>query len=410
MQKTKDNNLIVFKPKRQNFHELEEKTRAGITVFSGQIFAYRNCRLVDVQSGNVLLCDILVKDEKIFKIVLHDDETSREQFSDCECIDCRFCLVIPPFYNAFYDSVKAFEKSFDVRVDEDLKPLVQDLMGLQCSLKGVIYVNDISKGEGLLLDNFVEQSEQQLGEFCNLAAKTGEKLFMKVGQDLQELGAVDKQYKKPLAYVLEDFGFLDRNSPVVVGGNCFEKDDLQIFANYDTSFVVCPSEDARFGRRPTNLISLKNHGFDVGLGSGYAFEVDFFALMRQILQAQRGMFEDEECICEKDVFVMALAGVYRSREQCSMEEVVSLKEGDFANFVLLSDIGLPAKGVYESDLYSNIFKALVWGKSSDDILMSVGNGRILQKGGLCQSLTSGLTYEEMAIKIAEEIKLRRKQK
>ena len=410
MQNTNESNIVVLKNEKKHFDDVCGQGDSNVTIFSKQLFAFRNCRIVDVETGEVTLCDIIVKNDLIEKIIPHSDAENRKKYSKCEGVDCKYGLVIPPFYNAFYDSIKAFEKSFEVEVDENMKPLVQDLMALKCSLTGVVYVNDISKGQGILLEGIAEKSEQELNEVCDNAASGKERLCMKVGQDLEELGALDKMYGKPLSQTLEDFGFLDRKDPIVVGGNRFEKDDLQLFRNYDVSFVICPYEDGKFGRRPTNLISLKNLNFDVGIGSGYCFEVDFFGMMRQILHAQRGLFEDESCITEKDVLQMALAGTFRSSDVCTIPEIVNLQEKSMASFIVVQDVGFAMKNVFQSDLYADIFKALVWGKTSDDVLMTVGNGQILQREGFCESIATGLTYEELAIKIVDEMKLKEKRK
>ena len=96
------------------------------------------------------------------------------------------------------------------------------------------------------------------------------------------MGEINAKSRKMPSEFLEDFGFLDKKA-VIVGGNLFEKDELEIFSSYDTSFILLPNDDARSGRRFANINSLEKFEIPFGIGSGDYAEIDFFSFMRQLL-------------------------------------------------------------------------------------------------------------------------------
>ena len=321
---------------------------------------FKNANIVDIKTGSICDKDILVENGKISAF-------GRFENFKGDVVDLKGDYVIPNFVNVFCHATKAFEKTYDSVGDEKHREDIKNLMLVKNLLAGAS-CNDIDgKSQAYLLENIEELDEKELSDISNFVAQSKTQLFIKAGQSLEELGTIDKQYKKMLSDVLEDFGFLDRK-PILIGGNCFEKDELQTLAQYDCDVCLTVGEDAKFGRRPTNLMTLNSLGFCVGLGSGYSFEIDFFAFMRQILLTQRGLFEDENCISEQEVLNMATFN--GSKILYGTER--SLKVGESADFIVVN------KGL---SLYDDIFKTLVWEKSKKDVVMTVFDGEILQKNG-----------------------------
>lgn len=318
---------------------------------------FKNANIVNIENEQVSKLDILVDEGKIAKIENEIKET-------CEIIDLQGAFVLPSFVNAISNSEKAVENSFGFSVD---KQLAQKLLLCKNLLAGAVFLNN----NPLILDEIDKKSEAELDILSEKAAKTKNTLFMKVGLDLDELGAIDKHYQKTLSQVLEDFGFLDRKS-VLVGGNCLEKDELQLLKTYDTKVVLTPYEDGRLGRRQNNLRLLKNLGFEMCLGSGAMAEIDFFGFMRQILLDTNSLFENTSLLSEKDVLKIATNGNVLGFDN-------AVKVGFDANFVVIKK---------RESLYPNVFKELVWGKSKKDVKMTIFKGSILQKNGeiLMQSL------------------------
>ena len=305
---------------------------------------FKNANVVNVENGKASMLDILIDDGKIVKLEKNINQ-------DCEVIDLQGKFVLPPFVNAFSNSESAVKNSFGVEVE---KTLCRQLVLCKNLFAGAIFLND----NPFVLDKIENKNENELEKISVKVANEKLKLFIKVGQDLNGLGTIDKHYGKSAAYVLEDFGFLDRNS-VIVGANCFEKDDFSVIKNYDKKIVVLPFEDGREGRRLTNLVTLKSLGFDVNFGSGDFAEIDFFAYMRQELLQHRSLFEDESILSEKDVIKIA----------CNKKEI---GVGSFADFIVISNDNLNCE---------DVLKTLVWTKSKRDVEMTVFKGEILQKNG-----------------------------
>lgn len=337
-----------------------------------QEICYKNANILSLQRGKLQLRDILVSDGKISKIAKGIDFKGKS-------VDLEGGIVVPSFVNVFCQNFRAFEKTYG-KIDAknfknssqraEFSENIENLMKIKNYLAGASIFNDVKIGNPFnswLAEDLSEMDEKDLLALSCNVAQNKQKLFLRAGGDLNELGIMDRTYKKPLSQVLEDFGILDRK-PVIVGGNCFEKDELSLLAQYDCDFCITPSEDGKFGRRPTNLVSLNSMNFKIGIGSGYSFEVDFFGFMRQILMTQRGLFEDENCLSEQDVLKMATVvggKILTGRD-------TSIKELNDANFFVLKNT---------PSLYDDIFKTIVWEKSKKDVTITVKNGEIVQKNG-----------------------------
>lgn len=324
---------------------------------------FKNANLVDFDCQNSNLVDILVSDGKIVQI-----GKNLVGIFD-EIVDLEQNFVIPLFVNCYCDSFSAFQNDFGCFDFKDpyLKKNISDLMFVKNLLAGCVVVNDLSTNNSFncqKLEKLNQFDDEKLSLLSNLIAKNKNTLFLKVGQDLQELGFVDKNFGTTLSQLLEDFGLLDRKC-VLVGGNCLEKDELQLLRNYDAKFVVAPNEDGVMGRRSVNLKTLLNLDYDIGVGSGDCFQIDFFAFARQILISQKTMFENKDVMTEKQVLKFATNGSVLGIDN-------KIKLQNFASFAVVE------KGI---GLYDNPLKSLVYEKSKKDVVMTVFKGEILQKNG-----------------------------
>ncbi len=392
----------------QKFEDVEDDGNRVIRLKKLNKSVFINARLVDFAKACDYVCDIVVENEIISEIIMKNDDLDyKKRQNHCESAekvyDCHFGYVIPPFQNAFCDSVTAFKKEFNLEdLDKETIKLVQDVMFVKNLMAGAMFI-DFSRTENgyknfAILHDIDEMSEQELNDISDDVAKNKLKLYMKVGQTLDELGTLDKTYGKPLTHILEDFGFLDRTYPVLIGGNCLEKDDFRFLKEHEIyNTVICPSEDGKVGRRMTNVLQLKNLDFVVGLGSGYSYSVDMFAYMRQMLLTVRGIFEDENCLTEKDVLLMAFSGTFLCENPNDIFEFTKLRIGEKANFVLI-------RNSLEEDasLQNDILKELVWNKSKHDVELVVMCGEIWQQGNFCGLLNC--TYDDLIKRLSKKIK------
>jgi cytosine/adenosine deaminase-related metal-dependent hydrolase len=321
---------------------------------------FKNAKIVDIHSGNVLESDILVEDGKIMSL-------QKNSNFEGEKIELGGDFVLPSFVNCFCDSFRIFKENyFEPKTAAEFEA-AKNLVRAKNLTAGAIFYNDIALSQERMagyVENLETLDEKTLSKLSLDFAKSKKLPFLKIGQDLNSLGIIDKNFGKGACSVLEDFGFLDRCA-VIVGGNCLEKDELQIASGYDCSFVVLPSEDGKFGRRATNLISLRSNGFSVGMGSGTYPEIDFFEMMRALIFGMRSLFESGEAMSERQALEIATNSSILGFDS-------SIKVGGEATFIVVD---------FCQSLYDDIFKTLVWQKSNRDIKMCVQSGEVLQKNG-----------------------------
>ena len=306
---------------------------------------FKNCNLLDLKLGKTNLVDIQVEGEKIEKIGKIKGDG----------IDLEGKIVMPGFANCYHNYERASINSYGKMIDEkDLKS--KNICSGVCfdyyDTKNITFLEDIDK-----------LSEKM---FENVCFNLKDKVFIKFGQNLNEMGNINAIYKQLPSEVLEDFGILDKNA-VIVGGNCFEKDELELLGAYNTSFVLLPNDDARSGRRFLNINILNRLNISYGLGSGEYAEVDFFAFMRELLSFNSFVMENSSLMSEQEALLHAtLIGAK------ILGFDGEIKKGNYANFVVLSG----------KTNYDDIFKSIVYGMSKQNVYMTVKNGKILQQNGV----------------------------
>lgn len=306
---------------------------------------FKNCNLLDLKLGKTNLVDIQVEGEKIEKIGKIKGDG----------VDLEGKIVMPGFANCYHNYERASINSYGKMIDEkDLKS--KNICSGVCfdyyDTKNITFLEDIDK-----------LSEKM---FENVCFNLKDKVFIKFGQNLNEMGNINAIYKQLPSEVLEDFGILDKNA-VIVGGNCFEKDELELLGAYNTSFVLLPNDDARSGRRFLNINILNRLNISYGLGSGEYAEVDFFAFMRELLSFNSFVMENSSLMSEQEALLHAtLIGAK------ILGFDGEIKKGNYANFIALSG----------KTNYDDIFKSIVYGMSKQNVYMTVKNGKILQQNGV----------------------------
>lgn len=306
---------------------------------------FKNCNLLDLKLGKTNLVDIQVEGEKIEKIGKIKGDG----------VDLEGKIVMPGFANCYHNYERASINSYGKMIDEkDLKS--KNICSGVCfdyyDTKNITFLEDIDK-----------LSEKM---FENVCFNLKDKVFIKFGQNLNEMGNINAIYKQLPSEVLEDFGILDKNA-VIVGGNCFEKDELELLGAYNTSFVLLPNDDARSGRRFLNINILNRLNISYGLGSGEYAEVDFFAFVRELLSFNSFVMENSSLMSEQEALLHAtLIGAK------ILGFDGEIKKGNHANFIALSG----------KTNYDDIFKSIVYGMSKQNVFMTVKNGKILQQNGV----------------------------
>ena len=306
---------------------------------------FKNCNLLDLKLGKTNLVDIQIEGDKVEKIGKIKGDG----------IDLEGKIVMPGFANCYHNYERASINSYGKIIDEkDLqsKNICSGVCFDYYDTKNITFLEDIDK-----------LSEKM---FENVCFNLKDKVFIKFGQNLNEMGNINAIYKQLPSEVLEDFGILDKNA-VIVGGNCFEKDELELLGAYNTSFVLLPNDDARSGRRFLNINILNRLNISYGLGSGEYAEVDFFAFMRELLSFNSFVMENSSLMSEQQALLHAtLIGAK------ILGFDGEIKKGNYANFIILSG----------KTNYDDTFKSIVYGMSKQNVYMTVKNGKILQQNGV----------------------------
>lgn len=338
---------------------------------------FKNCQLLDIKTGEIILCNIhtlsgkISNIEKIPAITLngkgdaHEASVKNEIRSvakkermrtyDEECVNLEGRIVMPGFANCYLSFERASLNSFGKgipRVKLQAKNACAGVCFDYYDLKNVSF-----------LENLPALSPKELDE---ISFHLKQNVFVKIGQDLNEMGAINALYKKMPSEVLEDYGILDK-SATIVGGNCFEKDELELLSAYNTRFVLLPNDDARSGRRFLNINILKRLNIPFGLGSGEYAEIDFFAFMRELLSFNSFVMENTSLMSAQEALLHATLVGARVLGYDG-----EIKEGNGANFIALNG----------NSLYENIFDEIVFGMSKQNVFMTVKNGKILQQNGV----------------------------
>ncbi len=320
---------------------------------------FKNGKILNFEKNCLEVGDILVENRIIRQIGKVDKRVDK-------VVDLDFNVVTPAFANCFFRSVEAFKNSYlnrEYSVKEER--LIGNYMNEKNILSGALYSLDFSFNTPFeFIENLHEKEEDELENFV---LKIRSKPFIKVGQTLEEMGELNAKSKKMPSEFLEDFGFLDKNA-VIVGGNLFEKDELEILSSYGANFVLLPNDDCRSGRRFPNINTLKKFDIKFGLGSGDYAEIDFFSFMRQILSYNSFVMENTSLLSPKEVFEIA---TFSGAEVLGYD--AEIKVGNFANFIVLN-----SKNILNDD----VFKGIVFELGKQDVLMTVKEGKILQENGV----------------------------
>lgn len=338
---------------------------------------FKNGKLINFDKEKAEEVDILVDNGIIAKV----GKIKNEKVD--KIVDLQGNIVSPAFANCFYRSIEAVKNSYfdnEKAFNFNAIGIIKKYMEEKNILSGALYFQDFSFDTPF---SFVEKiNEKDEKELEKISFCLKDKVFIKIGQSLEEMGEINSISKKMPSEFLEDFGFLDKKA-VIVGGNLFEKDELEILSSYDSNFVLLPNDDARSGRRYANINSLNKFHIPFGIGSGDFAEIDFFSFMRQILSFNSFVMENTSLLSPKEIFYIA---TIQGAKILGFD--TGVKEGKFANFIVLN-----AKNI----LSSNIFNGIVFELSKQDVLMTIKEGKILQENGVFV-MENGEVYDKINLK------------
>lgn len=165
-------------------------------------------------------------------------------------------------------------------------------------------------GERLVveLENLSEYTPQFLSETSEFVALCGCEIFIKLGQDLEEVGKLVNKYKCSPVETLESFGFLDRKCSVL-GLNYIDKDDQKLLKDYNIRCIFFPISDGEEGLGAVNLYNFIYNGLEFGFSSGKSHNIDMLKEAKFAKLNTSNLMNDKTLITVADVLNPLLSNV-----------------------------------------------------------------------------------------------------
>ncbi len=264
-------------------------------------------------------------------------------------IRCR--LGLPSTFNDMKDKeMKAFLDNYVEALDGEL-------------IKPVIYAHSI-----------YTLSEEELSILVDYSAKHKLPMSMHLAETLKEVGDCTVKNDCTPPEFLEKIGFLDRPSTLY---HCvhMDKDDIRILADYGANVVTCPSSNLKLGSGIAPIYSMKEQGVNICIGTdGPASNnrLDMFKEMFLVATLNKATLYDASIISAIEVIDMATKN---GAKALGFDNCGEIKEGFKADLILVN-LKTP-----HSIPNNNIISNIVYSLSSQDVYLTMVNGKILYENG-----------------------------
>ena len=238
----------------------------------------------------------------------------------------------------------------------------------------------VESTSNLISSNFYCQSlyncDEKMFEVINQLAKENHTFVStNVSETLEEVGKCASQNNdmSPVE-LLEDYGFFDRNSLAIHATNVNET-DIQIFAKSNASVCANFGSNHKLASGVAPIYQMTKHGVNVCLGtdgSACNNRHDMFREMFLAVTSQNILLSNAKCFSARDVLKMATTN---GAKALGLKNVGKLVEGNFADLVMLDSHGVD--GAVDFDIFEN----LVYAYGTEDVLMTMVNGKIIYQNG-----------------------------
>ena len=208
-----------------------------------------------------------------------------------------------------------------------------------------------------------------------MSSKVGARVSTHVSETLDEVGrcARDNDDMSPVA-LLESYGFFDRNSIVFHATNV-DANDIQILARYNVN--VCANFGSNFklasGIAPIYQMSKRDINICLGTdGSASNNRLDMFREMYLASTSQNILLSKANCFMPKDILKMA---TINGAKALGLNNVGTLEVGNYADLIMLNNNDVNSIPSYD------VFENLVYSYGTEDVLMTMVNGKIIYQNG-----------------------------
>ncbi len=235
--------------------------------------------------------------------------------------------------------------------------------------------------EGRLDFNFYFHSiytcdEQQIINAINLSKKYDKLLVTHLSETLDEVGECAKiRDGMTPAVFLDSLGFFDCKT-LLAHGVFLQKEDYEILQDKQVSISHNPSSNLKLGSGIANLKALKQRNINICLGtdgSASNNRLDMFREMYLSSVLQKALFHDATLISAEDAISFATGN---GAKALLNDKIGCLKKGNFADIIMINLKSL------DSLVCNNLKSNLVYACGTENILMTMVNGKILYQDGL----------------------------
>ena len=219
-------------------------------------------------------------------------------------------------------------------------------------------------------------ASEKMFDICNrLAKKYDTFVSTHVSETLEEVGKCASQNDdmSPIE-LLEDYGFFDQSSLAIHATNTNEN-DICIMAKYGASVCANFGSNFKLASGIVPIAQMKSHGINVCLGtdgSASNNRLDMFREMFLASTSQNMLLSKANVFSSAEVLKMA---TINGAKALKLENVGTLNKGFVADLIMLNN-----KGV-DGAIANNLFDDLVYSYGTEDILMTMCNGKIVYDKG-----------------------------
>ncbi len=217
--------------------------------------------------------------------------------------------------------------------------------------------------------------ENMFSAIQKLAGKYNGIVTTHASETLEEVGKCASQNDdmSPIE-LLESYGFFDKKAVVYHATNVDET-DIQILAKNKVSVCANFGSNHKLASGVAPIYQMSKYGINICLGtdgSASNNRLDMFREMYLASTSQNILLSNASCFKPKDVLKMA---TINGAKALGLNNVGTLDEGNFADLIMLDSHGIDNTPCY--DLFDN----LVYSYGTEDILMTMVDGKILYQNG-----------------------------
>lgn len=193
-------------------------------------------------------------------------------------------------------------------------------------------------------------------------------------ETLKEVGDITTKHNMTPIELLESYGFFDSPSILAHCVHC-DKNDIEIMSNYDITVATNPSSNLILGSGIAPLYSFVKNNINVSIGTDGAASNNNLNMFKEMYLAdnlQAGVLNQARAITTIDALKMA---TLRGALALGYEDIGRIEEGYLADIIMI-DIHKP-----NMQPLNNIYNNLVNACESNNVIMTMVNGKILYKDG-----------------------------